>query len=57
MRWGGMEWNENVGGDGINEGVGHVKVGVFLGEGAGVEEGATLHPKIYNVFFLVTIGY
>ena len=35
MRYGMDGRNENVGGDGINEGGGPVEVGVFLGEGEG----------------------
>ena len=33
MRYGVDGWNENGGGDGINEGLGPVEVGIFLGEG------------------------
>ena len=44
--------------DGNGERLGdHVeRFGFPRGEG-GRGEGATLHPKIYNVFFLVTLGY
>ena len=41
MRLDRMERNKNGGGDGINEGVGPVEVGVFLGEGGGGAGGNT----------------
>ena len=51
MRYGMDGWNENEGGDGDNEGVGPVEVGIFQGGRGRGEEGERITPIFIIYFF------